>query len=55
MLFEIIIFFSIYFLIKKIIERICAIIIEFQIQEKYILDSNQKSKKKNKKKQKVSS
>lgn len=55
MLFEIIIFFSIYFLIKKIIERICAIIIEFQIQEKFVLDSNIKSKKKNTKKLKVSS
>ena len=55
MLFEIIIFFSIYFLIKKIIERICAIIIEFQIQEKFVLDTNIKSKKKNKKKLKVSS
>lgn len=48
MLFEIIIFFSLYFLIKIIIERICSIILEFQIQEKSVLYSNTKSKKKNK-------
>lgn len=45
MLFEIIIFFSLYFLIKRIIEYICTIIIEFKIQDEIKLDSNKISKK----------